>query len=123
MPPVRIIFYMEDNGTVPMVEWVQDLQKRPRLKCFEWIEALMALGYELHRPYSDTLRGGIHELRVRFQKVNYRMLYFFHSGTAVVLTHGLVKEKEIPDKEIDRAVGMKKKFEAAPKSHTFHWEL
>lgn len=106
-----------------MVEWVESLQKKPREKCFEWIDRLMTFGYELQRPYADTLREGIHELRVRFQSVNYRMLYFFHGGNAVVLTHGLTKEKGIPDKEIEKSVNLKKKFEADPESHTFQWEL
>jgi hypothetical protein len=106
-----------------MIEWIGGLPKKPREKCFEWVERLMTFGYELHRPYADTLRGGIHELRVRFQSVNYRMLYFFHGGAAVVLTHGLTKEKEIRDDEIDKASIMKRKFEADPEAHTFKWEL
>ena len=71
------------TGTVPMAEWIESLEKKPREKCFEWIERLMTFGHELHRPYADTLRGGIHELRVRFRSVNYRMLYFFHAGAAL----------------------------------------
>lgn len=122
MPPVRVVFYKEDDGTVPMVEWVELLQKKPREKCFEWIERLMTFGYELHRPYADTLREGIHELRVRIGNVNYRMLYFFHGNAAAVLTHGLIKERKVPDKEIDQALDSKRKFEADPEAHTFLWE-
>lgn len=105
-----------------MVEWIEGLPKKPREKCFEWIERLMTFGHELHRPYADSLRDGIHELRVRFQNVNYRMLYFFHGKTVAVITHGLIKEKRVPDKEIDKAVELKKEFEANPESHTFRWE-
>ncbi len=50
------------------------------------------------------------------------MLYFFHGSQAVVLSHGLVKEREIPPAEIDRAVERKRKFVANPKRHT-HREL
>ncbi len=77
----------------------------------------------LHSPYADTLRNGIHELRVRFQSVNFRMLYFFHGRTTVVPTHGLIKENEIPDTEIEKSVDLKRRFEADPESHTFQWEL
>ena len=80
------------------------------------------LFHDLHRPYADILRDGIHELRLRVGRVNYRMLYFFHGNTAVVLTHGLTKEKKVPNKEIDRALDLKKMFEADPESHTFLWE-
>jgi hypothetical protein len=75
LPPVQVIFYKEADGSVPMVEWIEGLQKKPRQKCFEWIERLMTFEYDLHRPYADTLGDGIHELRVRFQSVNYRMLF------------------------------------------------
>jgi len=50
------------------------------------------------------------------------MLYFFHGNRVVVLTHGLRKEKEVHPREIDRAVSLKKKFEAGPKTHAFQWE-
>lgn len=122
VPRVRVIIYKEDDGRVPMVEWVEALPKKVREKCFEWIERLMTSGYELHRPYADLLRDGVHGLRLRFQKVNYRMLHFFHGNTAVVITHGLTKEKQVPSKEIDKAVELKKRFEANPESHTFRWE-
>jgi phage-related protein len=122
LPPVQVIFYRGDDGRVSMVEWVERLPKKPREKCFEWIGRLKTFGHELRRPYADFLGDGIHELRVRFHRVNYRMLYLFHGNTVVVLTHGLVKEREVPDKEIQRAIDFKRRFEADPESHTFLWE-
>ena len=64
------------------------------------------------------LRDGIYELRVRLQRVNYRLLYFFHGNTAAVVSHGLVKERRVPLREIDQAVMHKKRFEADPEGHT-----
>ena len=61
----------------------------------------------------------IYELRVRHQRVNYRMLYFFHGRIAVVISHGLVKEQVVPPKEIDRAVERKEKFERDPDKHSY----
>src|SRR6266581_957996 len=72
------------------------------------------LGHELRRPEADFLRDGIYELRVRHQRVNYRMLYFFHGQAAVVVSHGLTKEKAVPPREIDMAVDRKKRFAANP---------
>ncbi len=55
--------------------------------------------------------------------MNYRMLYFFHEGRAVVITHGLVKKtQKVPLMEIERAVEWKSEFEVDPKAHTFVWE-
>lgn len=38
---------------------------------------------------------------------------------AAVVSHGLVKERVAPPKEIDRAVERKKRFEANPPRHTY----
>ena len=122
MPPVEVVFYMEDDGLVPVSNWLDGLQLKHRAKCLKWIGILRSFGHDLRRPESDYLRDGIYELRVRFQRLNYRILYFFYENQVVVLTHGFKKEKEVPSKEIDRAVDLKKRFEANPQTHTFHWE-
>jgi hypothetical protein len=47
------------------------------------------------------------------------MLYFFYGRTVPVLAHGLVKEAEVPSKEIEKAIQRKRKFEQDPKAHTY----
>jgi phage-related protein len=113
---------MEDDGLVPVSNWLDGLQLKHRAKCLKWIGILRSFGHDLRRPESDYLRDGIYELRVRFQRLNYRILYFFYENQVVVLTHGFKKEKEVPSKEIDRAVDLKMRFEANPQTHTFQWE-
>ncbi len=76
----------------------------------------------LRRPGADLLRDGIYELRVGLSGINYRMLYFFHGNQAVVVTHGLKKEKRVPVKEIDLAIKRKTQFELEPKQHTLTME-
>lgn len=77
------------------------------------------MGHKLRRPEADFLRDGIYELRVRRQRVNYRVLYFFHGKVAAILAHGLVKESEVPKAEIERAIERKKRFEENPKEHSY----
>ena len=77
------------------------------------------MGHELRRPEADLLRDGIYELRVSLQSVHYGILYFFHGTVAAVVSHGLIKERVVPPKEIDRAVGRKKRFEVNPRKHTY----
>lgn len=50
------------------------------------------------------------------------MLYFFHGRTAAVVSHGLVKEREVLPQEIDKAIERKRRFEANPSAHTFRSE-
>jgi len=77
------------------------------------------MGHELRRPEADFLRDGIHELRISLQGAQHRVLYFFHGPAAAVISHGLVKERVVPPKEIDRAVERKRRFEANPSKHTY----
>lgn len=65
------------------------------------------------------MRDGIHELRVRLGRVNYRMLYCIHGRIVAVLLHGLVKEAAVPEPEIDLAIGRKEAFTRNPERHTF----
>ncbi|HEV8717178.1 MAG TPA: type II toxin-antitoxin system RelE/ParE family toxin [Candidatus Binatia bacterium] len=119
MPATTLIFYQEDNGTVPLVSWLDSLTAKAQDKCLARLKRLEDLGHELRRPEADYLRDGIYELRVSFQGVQYRMLYFFHRNITAVVSHGIVKEQKVPLKEIDRAVERRKKFTANPERHTF----
>jgi phage-related protein len=119
MPAIRVVFFRDDEGAVPLLEWLDSLPKRPRAKCIARIQRLRDLGHELRRPEADLLRDGIYELRVGFGGVNYRMLYFFHGRTAAVISHGCTKERIVPVREIDLAIQRKGKFEKAPERHTY----
>src|SRR6266496_3233542 len=119
MPKTEVVLYMEEDGSVPILEWLDSLQSKTLDKCTVRIERLKEMGHELRRPEADTLRDGIYELRIGLQHVNYRMLYFFQGRTAAVVSHGLVKEAEVPAKEIEKAIERKRKFEKNPKAHTY----
>ena len=119
LPKITIVFYKEDDGTVPVIEWLAGLPTKARAKCRVKIERLAELGHELRRPEADLLREKIYELRIGLQGLNYRLLYFFHGNAVAVLSHGIMKEREVPPKEIDRAIERKHKFEQAPEAHTY----
>lgn len=119
MPRTAILFYRDDDGTVPVVEWLAILPAKVRAKCVVKIERLAELGHELRRPEADLLRDKIYELRIGLQGINYRILYFYHDSAVAILAHGIVKERVVPPKEIDRAIERKRKFEQAPADHTY----
>ncbi len=102
-----------------MLDWLDSLPTKALDKCRVRIERLRDLGHELRRPEADLLRDGVYELRVRLGTTNYRMLYFFHGRIAAVLTHGLVKESEVPARDIELAIRRKLKFERDPARHTY----
>src|ERR1700719_790007 len=122
MPKTKVIMYKESDGTAPLLDWLDELPDRALDKCRVRIERLEEMGHELRRPEADFLRDGIYELRVGLQHVNYRMLYFFYGREAGVVSHGLVKQAEVPPKEIEKAIQRKQKFEKNPKARTHEEE-
>jgi phage-related protein len=114
----RVVIYREEDGSAPFVDWFSELPNHAKDKVLVRIERLRDLGHELRRPEADFLREGIHELRATARGVHYRVLYFFQGQVAAVLAHGLVKEKAVPDRDINLAIRRKLLFEAAPSKHT-----
>ncbi len=120
MPQTEVTLFKEDDETVPLVEWLDELPRKARAKCVAALRRLELLGHGLRRPEADYLRDDIYELRVGLQGLNYRMLYFFHGRTAAVLSHGIVKERVVPSQDIDKAVARRKRFETNPRKHSFN---
>jgi len=116
MPPTDVCFYAENDGSCPLLEWLDGIPRKAQDKCIVRVEQLAESGHELRRPFADYLGDDIYELRARHQKVNYRMLYFFHACGAVV-THGLTKEDVVPRREIDLALARKGRFDRDPGKH------
>jgi len=118
MPQTRVVIFCEEGGSAPFVTWLLSLPAVAQDKVRLRVERLRELGHELRRPEGDYLRDGIYELRASAGGVHYRILYFFRGRMAVVLAHGITKERRVPDREIDLALRHKRQFEANPVKHT-----
>ena len=122
MPSTQVIFFQDEAGHAPVLDWLQDLQKenaKAWANCRARIVLLSQFGHELRRPAVDFLRDGIYELRAKQGHVQYRILYFFHDRKAAVLSHSITKEDSIPPVEIERALKRKRQFEQNPEKHTY----
>ena len=73
MPPVRVVFYVEDDGMVTMSDWLDQQSDVGQDRCIDRLKKLRNQGHELRRPMSAHLRDGIHELRARENKIRLRM--------------------------------------------------
>jgi hypothetical protein len=146
MPRTDVVFYRDDDGSVPVLEWIDGLVPKARLKILVRLERLRQLGHELRRPEADLLRDDIHELRISLNHVQYRLLYAFHTNkqaeretvlktikkgstrkgreepttrrAIAVVAHGITKEGKVPDEEINRALVRMRKFATDPERHT-----
>jgi len=127
MPQTTLLVY-RDVQSVPLVEWLDELEKtEPKafVKCLERIQQLERNGHELRQPAADILRNKIHDLRAKLGKVHYRILYFFYERERNVacLTHGFTKKGSVPDTEIQFAVRAKKLVEKDRDRYTEEWEV
>ena len=119
MPQTKLIFYQEADGSVPVIDWLDNIPPKAMVKCRVKLARLAEMGHELRRPEADLLRDKIYELRASLQGIHYRVLYFFHGNTAAIIAHGIVKESAVPPKEIETAIERKKQFESNPTKHTY----
>ncbi len=120
MPATIIQLFRDDDGSVPFLEWLENIERQNRKvyeKCRSYLQRLTDFGHELRRPTADLLRDGVYELRFAYLGVNYRILYGFVGKDLVLVSHGITKEKKVPAKEIDLACARLKKFGTNPKKY------
>ncbi|MGQ0667330.1 MAG: type II toxin-antitoxin system RelE/ParE family toxin [Nitrospiraceae bacterium] len=79
-PVYKVIFYRTAQGTEPVREWLQSLDKRERLQLGQAIQVLQMNGPSLPMPHARPLSGGLFELRERIGTVRYRIFYMFDGG-------------------------------------------
>jgi putative component of toxin-antitoxin plasmid stabilization module len=122
MPKTRVLFFKDEGGQAPVLEWLRELRDKNAkawANCRARIMLLSQFGHELRRPAADFLRDGIYELRAKQGHVQFRMLYFFHGRNVAVLSHSLTKEAAIPAVDIERTLERKRQFELEPEKHTY----
>ena len=70
MSKIKVIFYKDNDSSVPVLDWLEGLPSKAVAKCLVRIERLSELGHELHRPEADFLRDKIYELRIGLRGIN-----------------------------------------------------
>lgn len=126
MPITEVLLYRDDDGSVPVMEWLAEVERRQRKayeKCRSYLQRLAEFGRELRRPSADLLRDGVYELRIKHLNVNYRILYGFVGADVVLVSHGFTKERIVPPREIDLAAERLTRFRANPGRHTAQMEV
>jgi phage-related protein len=123
VPEAPIVFYQDESGKAPVLEWLKVVLKKDRkgyANCVARIQLLASTGHELRRPAADYLRDGIYELRAKHVYVQYRILYFFYGQNVAILAHAMTKDTDrVPVVEIERAMKRKELFEKNPKIYTY----
>ena len=104
MAKFKVLFYQKADGSEPVKQFLNSLDKKMRAKMVRTIESLQNNGNDLREPYSKHLDDGIFELRAKVGTDISRVLYFFFIGQRVILTNGFIKKtQKTPKKEINLA--------------------
>ncbi|MCA9803254.1 MAG: type II toxin-antitoxin system RelE/ParE family toxin [Cyanobacteria bacterium HKST-UBA02] len=114
MPALKLVLFRDDDGSVPVLDFLEAQQTKVRLKTIARFELLEKMGSKLRRPHADYLDKGIYELRYRVNTVQYRFLYFFSGKDLVVVSHGFTKLDKVPKRDIELAKSRKKRFDTNP---------
>ncbi len=126
MPATEVHLFRDDDGSVPFLEWLAEVEARNRKvyeKCRAYVARLRDQGRDLRRPTADILRDGVYELRFNYLGVNYRILYGFVGQDVVLVSHGITKKKQVPAKEIDLAAKRLALYRSNPDKYSATDEL
>lgn len=108
---IDVDFYELPDGTEPVKEFLNSLEKKLRAKMFREIDLLVNNGPELREPHSKHVEDGIFELRAKQGNDISRVLYFFIVGKKAILTNGFVKKTmKTPKNEIELAKRYRKDY-------------
>ena len=109
--PLNVELYRKEDGTEPVFDFLQSLDRPMHAKAMQAINLLEARGHLLRSPYSKELDDGIMELRISTGSNISRILYFFVVGNTAILTNGFIKKTwKAPPAEIERAKQYRKDY-------------
>jgi len=109
VPRTRVVLYQEDDGSCPFLEWFGGLSTNDWSGCVKW----------------DTNCGGPRPTFCATGFTNSGSAFrgfttvFCISSTERWRQYGLIQERVVPPKEIDRAVQRKERFKVNPPRHTY----
>lgn len=104
----NIKIYARENGSEPVMEFLNSLPPKHRAKAIWEIDLLEEHGPALREPYVKHIQGerykGLMELRIQQGGDISRIFYFLPVGNTFVLLHGFVKkDQKTPARELETA--------------------
>lgn len=108
----KIEIYEKTNGDMPFFNYLQRLRSGEVAKILRDIDLLEKYGNELREPYSKYLGRDLFELRTKFGRNIFRIIYFFIKGNTIVITHCFQKKQnKTPNSEMNLALKYKADWE------------
>src|ERR1700693_4438872 len=97
-------FYVEDDGTSPIEQFLDSLDVKTRTR-FRWsLEQLRVRNVQAREPLVRHLEDDLWELREESRTNIYRIVYFFFTGRRIIFLHGFQKKTpRTPRQEVELA--------------------
>ena len=106
-----INFFCEDDGSVPVADFICNLKTKMRAKLVSDLHRLEMLGSEARFPLSRHLGQGIFELRTIQGTDIVRILFFFDKNEIIIATNGFIKKQmKTPRAELQLAIKRREKY-------------
>lgn len=86
--------FFEADGITPVRDWLDSVSEEVRGKLLARIDLLAVHGPTLDHPYTSQVESKLREIRLRFGKTRYRVLYFFDPDRVAILLHGFTKDTD-----------------------------
>jgi hypothetical protein len=90
----HLIYCDQDIQFCPVTDFIESSHPKHQIKIMRFLSLLEEMGPNLHRPYADVLKNGIHELRIKLSGDQTRLLYFFCYQKFIVLYYAFVKNTD-----------------------------
>lgn len=88
----KVQYYIKSNGEIPVLEFLDKLDKKMSAKMIRNIKLLEDNGNHLSMPYSESLSKGLFQLRAQSAGDISRIIYFFYHDNIIILTNGFIKK-------------------------------
>lgn len=107
---IAVVFFQNDNGVMPVREWLLGLSVSDRKTIGEDIKTV-EFGWPVGMPVARPIGGGLYEVRSDISDgVQARVLFTIHKGNMVLL-HGFIKkDQKTPTSDMKTARRRMKKF-------------
>lgn len=103
---MQVVFWTSIRGDSPITEFIDPIPAKAQKKIvrtFELIEK-HGMGFIKYFKYCTKLEDGLYELKIRFDKIFYRILFTLERAVCYILHIFKKKTNKIPRREIETAL-------------------
>lgn len=97
----QVQLYDRPDGTSPVVEFIEEQSKPNQAKILAELDDMVEFGLMARGNKLRQLEGKLWELRFRGEYLDFRFIYFAHTGRKIVVLHGFHKKtNKTPKREL-----------------------